>query len=122
MQQGSLKKEINLQDVFVIQPARSEKSPIFQTVPIVFDVVKRTLLQFVGVVYRMSFLMTSSATYTNFELTSQAWSATHASSHLFSWRKAGPKGVAEITRSYPRVNYDHAVSSKSEWNSCFGFK
>lgn len=50
LQRKALEKLVNGEDVFVIQPTGSGKSLIYQSAPMVFDVVKKTTFQSIAVV------------------------------------------------------------------------
>ena len=50
LQRKALQKLVNGEDVFVIQPTGSGKSLVYQSAPMVFDIVKRTTLQSIAVV------------------------------------------------------------------------
>ena len=50
LQRKALEKLVNGEDVFVIQPTGSGKSLIYQSAPMVFDVVKKTTVPSIAVV------------------------------------------------------------------------
>lgn len=50
LQQKALQKLENGEDIFVIQPTGSGKSLVYQSAPMVFDIVKRTTFKSIAVV------------------------------------------------------------------------